>query len=403
MVLRLAPIIAVVAAAAAHADPTGVTFDEALGLTDQLPVLVVAREVAAAERTIELPRPWQPLLVFATPQLRVAPRAARGLEGGVALQQYVPLGDINGARRDVLARQADERLARAAATQLERRLEAAAAWIAAWSARERQLITEREYELARAIADVTARGLAAGVYIAPELADAQAFLAETDLRRTDVEGEVMHAGFTLARAMARTGSVRANGALPTAPLPPLLTTEELRVRARAMPAVAATRLSARVARARAAEEKATRATQVIVGAEAFRDEPEALVTGLTVGLALPHDRGERAHREALLAARLADAEAAQRVARAVTELEDALHEVEHTHEVLVKLRDQLVPAAEDAAARRKRAYELGESTIVELLSAQRTALLARARLTDAEAKHAWARITAWLLLEATRP
>ena len=146
-----------------------------------------------------------------------------------------------------------------------------------------------------------------------------------------------------------------------------------------------------------------RETHVIVGAEAFRDEPEALVTGLMLGIALPHDRGQRERREAELAARLADAEATQLVARAVIELEDALHEVAHTHEVLVKLRDQLVPAAEDAAARRKRAHELGESTIVELLATQRTALLARARLTDAEAKHAWARISAWLLLEATRP
>ncbi|MBX3157938.1 MAG: TolC family protein, partial [Deltaproteobacteria bacterium] len=279
----------------------------------------------------------------------------------------------------------------------------ARAWIAAWSARERRAAAERELELARRIARVTERGAALGVFTGPELADARAFLAEIDVRRSTVEGEVVQAGSALAKATARTGAVVADGALPEVPLPPPSARGELIARARALPAVAARQLEARAARARAVEERAARGPQLLVGAEVFRDEPGALVAGLTLGVQLPHDRGQREAREATLEARVADAEATRLAAQAASDLEHALHEVDHTAEVLAKLRDLLVPAADDAAARRRRAHELGESTIVELLSAQRTAVLAHARLTDAQAAHAWARIEAWLLLEASSP
>src|SRR5690606_27969815 len=135
------------------AEPTRVTFEQALGLAEQLPELVVMRSVAAAERTLALPRPWQPLTLSFTPQLRLRPRASRGPEGGIAVQQAVPLADIDGARRQVLERQADARTTRAAAAHLEARLAIARAWIAAWVAREQRVVAEREYELARAIVD----------------------------------------------------------------------------------------------------------------------------------------------------------------------------------------------------------------------------------------------------------
>lgn len=395
-------LLGVLCVATAHAAPGRVTFEEALGLAGQLPELVTMREVAGAERAIGLPRPWQPLSLFVTPQARLAPGGSRGAEGGLAVQQYVPLADINGARRQLLERQADARLARAAAAQLDVQLATASAWIDAWAARERRAAAEREFELARSIVAVTERGLAAGVFTAPELADARAFLAEADVRRTDAEGEVTHSGFVLAQAMARTGLILAAGALPQAPLPPPTAAGELVARARRLPAVSARQLASRVARARAVEERASRRTQLILGAEMFRDEPGALVAGMTLGLYLPHDGGQREAREAELEARTADAEAAQLVARAASSLENALHEVEHTREVLDKLRDLLVPAAEEAAARRQRAVEIGESTVVELLAARRTALLAQARLTEAQAAHAWARVEAWLLLEASR-
>ena len=387
--------------ATAHAEPSAITFEQALGLADGLPEIVAARDLATKERAIELPRAWQPLSVIVTPQARLAPSDARGLEGGIAVQQYVPFDDPTPARRDVLERQAEARLARATAMQLDARLAIASAWITAWAATERRAAAEHEYELARAIVDVTTRGLAAGVFTSPELADAKAFLAEVDVRRSDAEGEVSETSFALAEAMAATTTVRVAGALPSAPLPPATVATELLARAQRLPAIAAVRLSARVDRARAVEERAARGPQVIVGAEVFRDEPGAFVAGLSIGFSMPHDRGQREAREAELAARTSDAEASQLGARAAIQLARGLHEVTHTQEVLEKLRDLLVPATEDAAARRQRALAIGETTIVELLAARRAALLARSRLADARAAHAWARIAAYLLVEAT--
>jgi len=386
----------------AHAQGTqaNITFEQALGLAQELPELVALRQVARDRRGIALPLAWHPLQLLVTPQRRLAPSGAGGFEGSVSLQQQIPLVDLDGARKNVLERQADVQEARAAAATLESRLLTASAWIAAWRARERSVVAEREYELAKTILAVTERGVSLGVFTAPELADAKAFVAEADLHRTDAEGELAHDGFELAKATARAGSLRADGALPAVPLPAADATRQLVARARQMPAVAAKRLAARASRARAAEERALRKPQLILGGELFRDEPGGLVAGVTLGVSWPHDRGQREAREAELDARVADAEAAQLIARSASELESALHEVQHTAESLAKLR-VLVPAAEDAATRRQRAVEIGESTIVELLAARRTALLARARLTDAEAAHAWARIEAWLLLEAT--
>lgn len=384
----------------AQAPAASITFERALGLARELPALVAMRQGARDQRGIALPLAWHPLQLLVTPQRRLAPSGAGGFEGVISVQQQIPLADINGARRDVLERMADVQEARAAAATLENRLVTASAWIAAWRARERRAVAEREYELAKTILAVTERGVSLGVFTAPELADAKAFLAEADLRRTDAEGELAHDGFELAKATARAGSLFADGALPAVPLPAADVTRQLLARAKQMPAVAAKRLAARASRARAAEERALRKPQLILGGEMFRDEPGGLVAGVTLGVSWPHDRGQREAREAELEARLADAEAAQLVARSASELESALHEVEHTAESLAKLR-VLVPAADDAATRRQRAVEIGESTIVELLAARRTALLARARLTDAEAAHAWARIEAWLLLEAT--
>ncbi|HWU88254.1 MAG TPA: hypothetical protein VN253_13300, partial [Kofleriaceae bacterium] len=124
-------------AALASPPPRAVTFDEALGLTGELPAIAAEREAAAGELSLKLPRAWTPSLVLATPQGRLAPRDARGLEGGLSVQQAIPLDDVNGARRahvDAIARVYD---ARAAAAALEARLATAAAWIDGWAARER--------------------------------------------------------------------------------------------------------------------------------------------------------------------------------------------------------------------------------------------------------------------------
>ncbi|MGN6105839.1 MAG: TolC family protein [Kofleriaceae bacterium] len=377
-----------------------VTFERAIGWAGELPELTAASAAAEAQRRVPVAGALGPLLLQVGPQLRLAPSDARGIEGTVSIQQPIALARVAGARRAQVDAVADQRAASAAASALDARLAAAAAWIEGWAARSRLEIAASDLELAREVLRVTERGAAAGALLAPEVADARTFVAEIEVARIDAEGRLTEASFRLATVIGLTSAAEIQGDLPAPPMPGPMSAEALVARARAMPRVAARRLAARASRARAAEERAVRSRQLIVGAELSRDAPDGLLAGVTLGLSLPFDRGQREAREAEIDAAVAERDADALARAAASELAIALHEVEHTGELLAKIRDVLVPAAEDAATRRQRAYQAGATTLVELLAAQRTAVAARGRLADARAAHAWARIQAWLLLQA---
>jgi len=378
-----------------------ISFEQAIGDGAKLPELVGAITAADVAARAPLPRAWAPFTITIAPGLRLAPAPDRGVEGGVAIQQAVPLGAPNDARRATRDAIAARRSATAVGLALDLRLAAATAWIASWGARERLASAERDLVLARSIAEATARGAAVGAFTAPELADARAFVAEAVARRIDAEGVVADTAFELAATTHHQGRVMAEGPLPSPEISAHAGWPELVARARRLPAVAARRLVARADRARAIEERANRGRQLVFGGELLRDGPGALVAIASIGLTLPHDRGQRDAQLALADASEADGQAEGLAARGAIELERALHDVEHTGDLLTALERDLVPAADDAARQRTRAFELGETTVVELLTAQRTALAAHARVSDALAAHAWARVRAWLLLDAT--
>lgn len=382
--------------------PPRVTFAEALGVGDQLSTVAGWATAADALSRAPVPSGWPALVVSIGIGPRIAPRGDRGLEGGIAVQQSVPLANPGEARNDTR----DAMVARANAVRLELALDArlviASAWIESWAAGERLANAERDLALAGALAEVMGRGRELGAVTAPELADARAFEAEAEARRIDAEGAVADTSFALAAALERSGRVVATGELPNPEVSAPGTWDELLVRARHLPAVTARRLAARAARIRAVEERETTGPHLLLGAEMRRDSPGAAVAIATVGVTLPHDRGQREAAFAEAEARVQDSEAAGLAARGALDLERALHEVEHTREMLDVLVTTLVPAAELAASSRSRAFEVGETTIVELLTARRTALAASTRVGEARAAHAWARVRAWLLLQATQ-
>jgi len=336
----------------------GVSFAEALGIGEQ--VSNVAGWGASADALSRAPVPagWPALVASIAIGPRLAPGGDRGLEGGLAVQQSVPLANPRAARtetRDAVAAHAG---AVRVELVLEARLAIASAWIESWAAGERLASAERDLALARSLEQVMARGRELGAFTAPELPNAQVFVPGT--------------------------------------------WDELLARARNLPAVTARRLAARAARIRAVEQRATTGPHLLLGAEMRRDGPGAAISLATIGVTIPHDRGQREAAFADAEARVQDGEAIGLAARGVIELERALHEVEHTREMLDVLVTTLVPAAELAASSRSRAFEVGETTIVELLAARRTALAASTRVGEARAAHAWARVRAWLLLQATR-
>lgn len=396
--------VILVAAPPAIADSTQletITFAQAIGDSAGLPELAAAHAAAAVAARVPLPRAWSPLAITFAPGLRLAPENEGGVEGGITVQQAVPLGATTAARRSTREAQAERRRARAAALALDSRLAAASAWIDSWAAGARLANAERDLVLARSIAEATTRGASAGAFTAPEIADARAFVADALARRIDAAGAVTDTGFSLAATTHRPRILAAAGPLPAPEIAVAAAWPELVARAHRLPEVAARRLVARAERVRAVEERASRRPQLVLGGELVRDAPGALTAIASIGVLLPHDDGAREAGLALVEARDADGLADGLAASGALALDRALHDVEHTGELLAALERELGPAADDAAQRRARAFALGETTVVELLAAQRTALAAHARISDAQAAHAWARVRAWLLLAAT--
>ncbi len=81
-----------------------------------------------------------------------------------------------------------------------------------------------------------------------------------------------------------------------------------------------------------------------------------------------------------------------------TEMALAFHEVEHTGEIVKAVKGELLPALIEAADAREQLFRAGDGTMVDVLTARRRVLAAKARLVRAQAANAWAKVKVWMLL-----
>ena len=140
-------------------------------------------------------------------------------------------------------------------------------------------------------------------------------------------------------------------------------------------------------------------TNLLLGVEVRRESPDGFLAMGTVGLTLPvFDRGER--ERSVSEARAARFEGEKRAATidARTEMALAFHEVEHTGEIVAAVKGELLPALVEAAAAREQLFRAGDGTMVDVLTARRRVLAAKARLVRAQAANAWAKVKVWMLL-----
>jgi outer membrane protein, heavy metal efflux system len=166
-----------------------------------------------------------------------------------------------------------------------------------------------------------------------------------------------------------------------------------------LPTVQAKALEADVERARDVEEKAARGTSLSLGVYLQRDSPGGFVGYGAVGLTFPlFDRAERERSVTVARAAQLDGEKKRETVNAAADLALALHEVDHSQEVVDTISGALVPALTDALASRMRIFEGGEGTILEVITARRNLVNARGRLERARAQNAWARVKVWLWL-----
>jgi outer membrane protein TolC len=383
---------------------TPVTFDQALGLAESSPAVFAAQ--SAIEEQGHLAGAVSSMV--ANPTVTVQPGAALDpldnrwkYVGEATVLQSWNLAGLPGNRRSALKAEGKLLVAEARAAALSHRLVAAQAWMELWAAQRSLADALQEAELAREFSVRMAKAAAAAAFTRAEAADAETYAAEAHVQAIAAQGEVIDRGFQLAAAMGRADEkpLMAAGPLPEPPTPARSDWAVLLEAAGKLPGVTAHALASDTARARAVELRSARSWLLGTGVKGTRDYLGTWGVQAVVEVTVPlFDRGEReAAPQAAAAARsLGDHQEA--LAIAATELTRALHEVEHSGEVLAAVEKELLPAAVEGARVREASMRAGETTVLEVLVARRIWAAARARRTRALAAHAWAQVKLSMLL-----
>ncbi len=380
-----------------------VTFDEAIGLTSDAP------EVRAMEDALEARRVGDDRIsdttehsrAYVMPGFRALSEQDRGFEGQVQIGHSWNLSGLADARRHTASEERDALSARARAAALGRRVEAAFAWVALRRAEVELTIVDEVARVAHDLADHTAIAVRRGVLTGVDGADAEAFAAEADALSLAAEGVRVLAQLALARAMGTgdAGSLSAAGAAPAPSVPDPIAIERALRDVEHRPRVVAARLAAIAIRARDAELVAASGTRLDADLMVYRESPAGLIIFPQLGLSFPTaDLAARDRSIVEEEATLADGTAEAAHADALREAYEVAHEVEHSRATFTLISTSLVPAVERLASLRVRQLEVGETTVLAALDAQRRLLRARAELAAAEADRTWAEVRAWLLL-----
>lgn len=382
--------------------PRSMTFDAALGLSMATPKVVGTARSAEEKRALDQKisaLPYNPQLTV-MPGWRFAPRDARQPELVAEIIQPWNLSGQSRARRETVALEERVLQTEARAAALASRLSAARAWINVWAAAHVLEETRREEAIAAQLERLVDRAATLGAMTRADLAEARAYHAEARIAVLNAEGEAFQSGLTLAREVGAPEAVPlvAEGALPAAPVPsPALRSDYLQ-RMNALPAVALRDFQARAARARAVEEEAARGTIAHLGGVLQRDAPGGLVISGIARVTFPvFDRGERERAGIHAEATRMEGERGDALVAARTDLAANFHEVDHTADLLSVLRDDLAPASREAAETRRRIFENGGATLLEVLQSDRAAVVAASRLWRIQGEHAWARVKLWLM------
>lgn len=385
-------------------DARTITFDEALTGSAQTPALAGAVEAHQIKRDLDrdIPRLTQGPQLTVMPGARVHPDASRGFEIQATATQSWSLEGY-GRSRHATARAQEEQLdAQARAQALERQLAAARAWIELHAAENELTLAEHELSLARSRLERMEAARAGGVATRAHVAEARTDVAELTALRTELAGLVHDLGLVLARETGADARrpLRTTGPYPDPALPD---DDELWRRfdeVDRLPAVAAQRLQARALRAQSVENRASRGTRLTTGVSMMREGTSDVVFLGVIGVSLAGDRGQRQRASTAAAARVAEGQADQRALELRATLSTVLHDLHHARERVEILRDEVLPAAAEAERAHETARALGEGTEPELLLARRRRVAVSRRLAAAEGVWVWAKVEAWLYLEA---
>ncbi len=385
-------------------DGPSIGFDDALNASadgPQLRGLVDASAIKSREDK-GIPRLANAPQLTLMPGARVVPEGNRGFELQATATQAWNLEGYGKQRRATAAAEGAALDAETRALALQGRLAAARVWIQLHGAEREQALAQQQLELARERETMIEEAVAAGVGRSVDAAAAAADRAEALSSLTELDGIVHDLGLILARETSAAGDtpLTTSGEYPRPELPP--TTELARRFAdvQNLPAVVTRRLQARAMRAAATEGVSSRGRQLITGVSVQREATSDLSVFGVIGISLAGDRGQRQYSSALAQARALEGEADQQVNDLQAVLSTAVHELHHASEREQILREHVVPSVNALVEARREALSLGEGTGSELLLAQARQIAAHRRLAEAEALTVWARVEAWLYLQA---
>lgn len=381
-----------------------IDFDEALGHSASTPELVGLEEAVGRKQSLdrEIPRLVYGPQFMVMPGIRVYPPQNRGLELQASATMPWSLEGY-GPKRHAAAKAQTELLdASARALALERRLAAAHAWIQLHAAEQELALARQELALARARVERLEAGRVAGVSTRMHVAEAKADAAELRALVTELSGLVHDLGLVLARETGADAErpLRTRGAPPAPVLPG---EDELRRRFAAvdeLPAVAVERLRARALQAVSVEEQSSRGHQMYAGVAVQREGSGDLMFLGVLGASLARDRGQRQHAMAAAEARHAEGLSEQRALELQAALSTVLHDLHHARERVEILEGQVLPTFAELETAQTLAVDTGEGTEPELLLARRRRIAVARNLVAAEGELVWARVQAWLFLEA---
>lgn len=383
------------------------SFEEALRLADASPALTAASAAIEQRRALAEQVPW----LTGNPSLILQPGGRRTAQGSagpelyVGVTQDVSLAGAGASRRAAALAEVDaDRLERHALARAVR-LNTAQAWLSLWAAQDSLRAVREELALATEWQNKVLKGAEASGFTRVDVAVANAYHAEAHLAALSLEGEVFARGVALNRALARDALAPAI-VTPTLPALEIPRHDDAQVLATSSDAAPVKTASAHVEaeRARGHELEAARGTSLQVGALGWREGTGDLAAVATLQLTLPaFERAQRERSANAAAIARAEGRATASLAEERAERLDALHEVEHSAEVLHVTEVELVPAAQIALDGLQRRFDAGETTAQELVLARRALVAARARLARARADVAWARFRlSTLITEVSR-
>lgn len=385
-------------------EPESLEFAQLLGLATQ------SVDVVAGERAYHVLQDGIEHVsgVSSNPQIQMNATApmgdqSRGLNWRIGLAQNFSLSGQGGHRREALAGEADVAFAQVDEFVLERKLGAASAWIDLWLAQQLLDAAKNDSAAAEKIAHILSQAAKLGEVTLAEAAFARGYASEAATKMLHQQGLVIDAQVKLNQELQADplAVFVAAGDLPMAPVPENDAEDAWLARASESPAVRSAALRVRSERLRLVEDRSSRGWVLGVGADFEHDIDQGYLIGTQASLQMP--MFEHGQREATVrAAEITLLETRQEESRraVVRALRRAFHETEHTRTILNETIHRGLPAAEESAQRMRRVHDLGESTLLELLSAERMLAVARGEAMKAQAAHAWARIHVWLLLQS---